>query len=551
MDYYSEAHEILVTWVSSQPFAHNARSSLVRVGKKDKYCDNYDTEKKPLSYTPWNGTYFFFHHGRLFWLYSAQIETSFRREEILAISCLGRNPRPLKQLLSHCRAEYLKSVQNKTTVLEAQDRRWNAAMSRKVRPISTVIMNQNVQSALLDDIETYLDKGAQAWYSNRGIPYRKGYLLYGPPGTGKSSLSLSIAGHFGLDVYMLNISCVTGESLRDLLAELPPRCILLLEDVDAVHMTQSRHKEAEKDVHKHSTKSMESRAKLSLSELLNALDGVSAQEGRLLIMTTNHKEHLDDALIRAGRADVKVELPNADKEVIARIFCMVFKSLKDDMPGTKGPADDNETVEQLATEFASKVPEGEFSPAEIQSFLVENRESSRLPVKNVESWMTRMRREKTALASAASPKEQKCQLSPAASCQQLSVLPSQTADVPTSVSDCSVKERQRLVTTEQVQRLVHETLHQAKLSKLLRQKPLWACFDYPDPHTSMASYLEKELTSALGKIASATTAPHTPPPSEFAESTDGIDDYLWMRRDKKEESLRRTENALDLHSAGG
>ncbi|KAK0703077.1 hypothetical protein B0T26DRAFT_598248, partial [Lasiosphaeria miniovina] len=51
-----------------------------------------------------------------------------------------------------------------------------------------------------------------------------------------------------------------------------------------------------------------------LSDLLNALDGVASQEGRVLMMTTNYIEHLDPALIRAGRADQKIELPNANKD---------------------------------------------------------------------------------------------------------------------------------------------------------------------------------------------------------------------------------------------
>ena len=63
--------------------------------------------------------------------------------------------------------------------------------------------------------------------------------------------------------------------------------------------------------------------------------------------------------------DTKIELPNADRKVIARIFCMFFQRLKDDIPDTKGSAEDNGTVERLEAEFASKVPEGEFSLAEI------------------------------------------------------------------------------------------------------------------------------------------------------------------------------------------
>jgi SpoVK/Ycf46/Vps4 family AAA+-type ATPase len=63
----------------------------------------------------------------------------------------------------------------------------------------------------------------------------------------------------------------------------------------------------------------------AVSKLLNALDGVSLYEGRLLMITTNHLDHLDQALIRAGRVDKEIELPNADKNVMFRLFCMIFK----------------------------------------------------------------------------------------------------------------------------------------------------------------------------------------------------------------------------------
>ena len=56
---------------------------------------------------------------------------------------------------------------------------------------------------------------------------------------------------------------------------------------------------------------------MSLSGLLNALDGVASQEGRILIMTTNHIEKLDSALIRPGRIDLRLELNYADSELAA------------------------------------------------------------------------------------------------------------------------------------------------------------------------------------------------------------------------------------------
>ncbi|KAM3518327.1 hypothetical protein MY4038_010123 [Beauveria bassiana] len=146
----------------------------------------------------------------------------------------------------------------------------------------------------------------------------------------------------------------------------------------------------------------------------------------------------------------------------------------------------------------------------------------------LKTWMTKIRREKTVLASFLSV-EQQSRVPPAASFQQLSVLSAQTTDVPTSVSDpinpteampkvaacgfkrpaaahCQVNEQQqRLFTTDDIKTLVHDYLHQEKISKLLGQKPLWAYFDDSSQNRDIASYLAKELTSTFDKIATATT----------------------------------------------
>ncbi|KAK4152082.1 putative mitochondrial chaperone BCS1-A [Chaetomidium leptoderma] len=344
IQYSSEVYDMVGLWVASQTFAHRARSSLARVGWRQAF-DNKDGTEKPLHYSPWKGTFYFIYNKRLFWFRSVEKDLNFHH---------------------------------------------------------TVVMNEEVKAELIRDIEGFLHHGAPAWHLSRGIPYRKGYLLYGPPGTGKSSLCLSLAGRFDLDVYILNISAIDSRSLSTLLVELPSRCVLLLEDVDAVGISQSR--QGETDISKAKADAARnqprSQGKLSLSELLNALDGVSSHEGRLLMMTTNHLDHLDRALIRAGRVDKKIELPNADKDVMFRLFCMIFKQSEGDTLDPKRPAQDDETVERYARESATKTPEWEFSPAEIQSFLVEHRGSARVAVEKVQEWIERTRVEKSKMARA-------------------------------------------------------------------------------------------------------------------------------------------------------
>jgi chaperone BCS1 len=99
--------------------------------------------------------------------------------------------------------------------------------------MSTVLYDKRVKEALLNDIAGFLNRSMQEWYVEHGIPGRQGLLLYRPPGTGKSSLSFSIAGHFGIDVYVMILASIDDRALNSLFAKLPQHCVVLLEDTDA------------------------------------------------------------------------------------------------------------------------------------------------------------------------------------------------------------------------------------------------------------------------------------------------------------------------------
>jgi chaperone BCS1 len=373
---------MLINWISEQPFAQNTRTTLVSVGAKHRrgLFDNANGDKKSLSFTPWNTSIVFIYKGHLIRFRRAPKDGRSGEEEIV-VSCYGRSPRIVKELFEECRTEYLKQIEKKTTVFDHQGGEWRKTMSREIRPLSTILMDEKKKQKVLNDVESFLDPAARGWYARRGIPYRRGFLLYGPPGTGKSSFSLSIAGQFDLDIYILNLSAVDDSGLSSLFSELPSRCVVLLEDVDAAGTTRTEQT-AEK-----TTDQIAATSKgLTLSGLLNAIDGVSSQEGRVLIMTTNHIEHLDAALIRPGRVDRKVLFQLTDKDMNARLFCIIFKQSTEDQHSPKGDIDE-ETVGQLAIEFAGKIPERVFSPAEVLSYLLENKLSPTKAVANVERWV--------------------------------------------------------------------------------------------------------------------------------------------------------------------
>jgi mitochondrial chaperone BCS1 len=366
---------------------------------RSDHSNGGDANKKTLYYTPWNGRFFVWYKGHLL-VFRHQFKASdFSSREEVSISYFGRSLQILRELLSEYNTEYTKLVQDKTYIYKYQEGTWARSEVADRRRIKTVVLNESKKVELLKHIGDFLNPISRKWYSNRRIPYRMGYLLYSPPGTGKSSLSKSITGYFGLDIYILSLSDTNEARLKNLFAELPSRCIILLEDIDAVSSNRSGDTETE-DSRQTATSSPSQGSKsvggnISLSTLLNVIDGIALKEGRVLIMTTNHIICLDGVLIRPGRIDKKVELGLANKSITADLFCLVFKPAageSDILVGEDGKVPEAarsqeaevKRVEGLAEAFATKVPELEFSPAGVLSFLLDYRQSPEEAIDNVE-----------------------------------------------------------------------------------------------------------------------------------------------------------------------
>lgn len=202
-----------------------------------------------------------------------------------------------------------------------------------------------------------------------------------------------MAGEFGLDLYEVKIPSVGSDAdLEQMFQEIPPQCIVLLEDIDAVWAADRDFSDREDRTT--ASGSYTPTSNCTLSGLLNVLDGVGSQEGRIVIMTTNKPERLDSALVRPGRVDMKIHLGNISKKSAGEMFVRMFT------PDTKhvplGPSDeDNNSDRQLnpeklhlmAADFSRHIPDNTLTPSQLQGFFQLYLDSPSEALANISDWV--------------------------------------------------------------------------------------------------------------------------------------------------------------------
>ncbi|KAK4224488.1 P-loop containing nucleoside triphosphate hydrolase protein [Podospora fimiseda] len=392
--------------------------------------NDYHHEKRiPVQYLPTFGSTWFIYARRIFMI--KRIMTGSTRwhsaswgsapeefrgapegDEPLLVMCLGRSVEPIKLFLEECRNFADKQREAYITVRTSKpqyDPSWDTTILRPLRSLETVHFDEKIKQELVSDIQNYLDSNTRKFYNKRGIPYRRGFLLHGPPGTGKTSLSLALAGMFGLELYLLHVPSVREDgTLEKLFTTLPRRCIVLLEDVDAIGLRRTPAKyEDEKDEDEDdddSDSDSESRhSNITLAGFLNVLDGVASQEGRIVLMTSNHADKLDSALVRPGRVDRMVYLGNISQRSSELMFLRMY-SKDPDAPLPAGMVGmTEEELKRLALEFSQQIPQDIFTPAQLQGYLLNHRESPVEALAQVSSWV----KEEMAIMEAANERARK------------------------------------------------------------------------------------------------------------------------------------------------
>jgi mitochondrial chaperone BCS1 len=281
------------------------------------------------SLVPAQGRHWFWHHGRPFvvCLYRAEEKPRFsdRRTEWFTFVTMGRRQAFLRRFVrdiaeSHVRANALTS-----RLYIRDDGYWSQVAGYSPRSLDSVILRAGEKERLLADVARFKDSRAR--YRPLGVPYHRGFLFYGPPGTGKTSLVSALAAEFGMSIYQVSLTEFTDKTLMRAMHDVSPNSVILFEDIDCMAAGKARLGQSEPGRAAQASREAPSLAEqlgVTLSGLLNVLDGFNAPENVLFIMTTNQMDTLDCALLRPGRIDYRLYLGSAAKEQKVELYRRFF-----------------------------------------------------------------------------------------------------------------------------------------------------------------------------------------------------------------------------------
>ncbi|KAF7985177.1 hypothetical protein HWV62_7770 [Athelia sp. TMB] len=472
------SYDWMMVWLAKQPGWKKAReveistsnfglnSSAIIVPGEDSSAITSQSSRK-LAYLPsLSTTYSIWHKSRWIQISRTQGQPGFygHAENTLQISIMTRDHGFLNSLLLEAKREYLAAEEHNISIfISDSTNNWRHVASRPKRPLKSIVLDPGIKDLLIDDAKDFLS--SKTWYADRGIPFRRGYLLYGAPGSGKTSMIHSLAGELGLDVYVISLSRagLDDSALAELISDLPERCIALMEDIDAAFSADGglerrdlsstgpaatgAQAQTQPPPPPPTSGPRSTASRITLSGLLNAIDGIGAHDGRLLYATTNKYEALDQALSRPGRMDLHVEFKLASLWQASEMFKCFYlpgdeiedESAEDsgynspgsgspvialvDLPKeedavlaastplipppsvdtpayngnshrTRAPVLSRRQVNDLAAKFSSHIPEREFSMAALQGYLMAYKVRPIEAANEVEFWVERQRKEK-------------------------------------------------------------------------------------------------------------------------------------------------------------
>lgn len=279
--------------------------------------------RKDSSLTIGIGSHYFIYKKHLFKMTKAESQTPTEMKvlETVTITMFGRDVSLVEELVNEFAVRTDPNQQSIYTYA-ANAGRWVRLSTLGKRSLDTVIVNKDLKAKIMKDINWFITN--KEWYTKRGLPYKLVIIMHGQPGTGKTSLIKAIANEIKRNVSILNLESQSNNTLQKAINCLPEESLVVVEDFDSLNSTKDRSlpvvsggDDFKRDV--------------SLSALLNTLDGICSLEGDIVIMTTNVLSDIDSALTRKGRTDFIYEIPVLTHVEIVEYINLMFPG--DVIPG--------------------------------------------------------------------------------------------------------------------------------------------------------------------------------------------------------------------------